>query len=612
MSVQLLSNTNNVLKIASITGYQGKAITETIINGFFTVNRQWIVKYWNRAAEKLLRVQAKDIVGKNLWEKFAETIPLDFYAVYHKAFLKDIPVHFQEYWAEMGTWFDVVTYHCDDTLSVSFKSSNQMTKPEYPEQQLCSMAELYKFVTEVTNDSLWEWNLQSKEIFWIDGGHKRTFGYPIENALIPQSFWENIIHPDDKDRVLTRLNKIITQGTLPLWEDEYRFKKANGEYAYVHDRGHIIYEEGKAFRMIGATQDITARKLTEIKLLESEKKLSLIARQTENAVIITDADGKITWVNSAFTRITEYEPKEVMGKKPGSFLQGKETDPSTVQYLRDKIKDKQSFDCDILNYSKSGRLYWVNIQGQPLLDENENSDRYFAIQTDITEKVLLKNKLAQERQERQREITYAAVTAQESEREDIGKELHDNLGQILAVAKLYIQMAQKQKREKNREMYLQKSCDLVVNVIDEIRRISKALVIPGVHIIGLFDNIKNLIHDLGMIHPVKIEFHEDNILQGDMNEKLQMTIFRIVQEQVNNILKHSKAAHATINLSIEENNILLCISDDGDGCDMLKEKNGVGLINIHSRAELYHGSVTVTSRPGEGYSLKVVLPLIAV
>ena len=79
----------------------GKPITEIITNGFFTVDRKWTVKYWNKAAEKLLGVQAKDIVGKNLWEKFAGSIPLDFYTVYHKAFLQDIPVHFEEYW---GKW----------------------------------------------------------------------------------------------------------------------------------------------------------------------------------------------------------------------------------------------------------------------------------------------------------------------------------------------------------------------------------------------------------------------------------------------------------------------------------------------------------------------------
>ena len=91
----------------------------------------------------------------------------------------------------MGAWFDVITYHCDDTLSVSFKSSNHPGHPllpKNPEQQLKILNELYRFVTEVTNDCLWEWDLQTKEMFWIDGGHKRVFGYQIENALIPKVF----------------------------------------------------------------------------------------------------------------------------------------------------------------------------------------------------------------------------------------------------------------------------------------------------------------------------------------------------------------------------------------------------------------------------------------
>jgi len=486
MAVALL-NTNGVKKAGSNNGYHGKSITEIVTNGFFTVDRKWTVKYWNKAAEELLGVQAKDIIGKNLWSEFAGILPLDFYAVYHKAFLQDIPVHFEEYWGEMGAWFNVITYHCDDTLSVSFKSSNQPVHPAYallpghPAQQLKILNELYRFVTEVTNDCLWEWDLGAKEIFWIDGGHKRAFGYHIENALIPQSFWESRLHPDDKQGVLTRLNKIITEGSECVWEDEYRFKKANGDYAWVHDRGHIIYDDGKeTSRMIGATQDITA-------------------------------------------------------------------------------------------------------------------------------KVLLENKLVRERQTSQREITAAVLTAQENERATIGRELHDNLGQILAVAKLYLQMAKR--IENKRETYLDKSGGLIVNVMEEIRRISKALVIPDINIIGLFDNIKNLIQDLSIAHPIKIEFQNDGINEKDLDEKLQVAIFRIIQEQLNNILKHAKASQATINLSRQENEAILLISDNGEGCDILKENNGVGIINITSRADLYNGSVTIISKPGEGYALKVVLPL---
>ncbi len=483
MASQLLAKTNGIAKTDNNNNYSVKPVTETLTNGFFTVDKRWTVKYWNKAAEKLLGVPAHDIVGKNLWKKFAGTIPIEFYTVYHKAFLQDIPFHFEEYWGEMGAWFDVMTYCCDNTLSVSFKSSNHPHSeyPEDPVQQLKSLNELYRFISQITNDCLWEWDIRAKKIFWIDGGHKRVFGYPMENYLIPQNFWESLLHPDDKAGVLLRLKKSIASGSGSVWEDEYRFRKANGNYAFVHDRGYIIYSaDMKAIRIIGATQD-------------------------------------------------------------------------------------------------------------------------------ITERVLLANKLVQERHTRQREITDAMLTAQEKERENIGKELHDNLGQILAVAKLYMQMAKTY--ESKREMYLEKSCDYIENVITEIRKISKTLVIPGTHIIGLFDNIKNLLHDVVEIQPIKIEFHEEGIKEDDLNGKLQLAIFRIVQEQVNNILKHARATRATINLSRQEDEIILHITDNGEGCDLSEKKNGVGIINIKSRAELHQGNVTIASKPGEGYELKVVLSL---
>jgi PAS domain S-box-containing protein len=469
------------------TGYNGKPITEIITNGFFTVDRGWTVKHWNKAAETILGVPAADIIGKNLWNEFAGAIPVDFYAVYHNAFIQDIPTHFEEYWRKMGAWFDVVTYHCDDTLSVSFRSRNHPADSGRLQQRIKVLNELYQFVMEVTNDCLWEWDLRTKELFWIDGGHKRAFGYQIVNTIIPQSFWENHVHPDDKVRILNRLNKILSKGSDKTWEDEYRFQKAGGDYAYVHDRAHIIYDGDEvACRMIGATQDITVRKSAENKLLESEKKL------------------------------------------------------------------------------------------------------------------------VQERLKRQKEITHAVLVAQENERSEIGKELHDNLNQILGAAKLYIEMAKTD--DENREMYLEKSSGFIVNVIEEIRRISKTLSSPGM-IMGLFESIKILLDDLSMINGIKIEFQESGINEEDLGEVLQLTIFRIVQEQLNNILTHAKATSATISLAKQGNEIILIIADNGNGCNLLQEKKGVGIININSRAELYQGRVTIVSKPGEGYVLKVVLPL---
>lgn len=484
MAVKLLSNLSAVKKTDRYINFPQKLVAETLTNGFFKVDHNWTVRYWNQAAEKILGVQSSTIVGKNLWEKFSEIIPPGFYKAYHNALLQDIPVHFEEYWEEKKAWFDVITYHFDDTLSVSFKSSPQPAHsqhPDHPEQKLKILNELYRFVAEVTNDCLWEWNLQLKVLFWIDGGHKRVFGYDIEDALVPQSFWESLLHPDDKMRILSKLNKIITTRSGFEWEEEYRFKKADGEYAYVQDRAHIFYEGDKnAARMIGATQDITTRKLAEMQLVE-------------------------------------------------------------------------------------------------------------------------------ERLSKQKEITYAVLKAQENERTNIGKELHDNMNQILGAAKLYVEMAKTD--EGNREMCLEKSSTYILNVIDEIRRISKTLATPGMRFIGVVESIRGLVDDLVMVHALKIEFYEKGIGEEELDEELQLNIFRIVQEQTNNILKHAKATHAHISLTKLPDKIQLVISDDGVGCDVSKTKKGVGIIHIKSRAELFHGKTSIVSKPGEGYTLKVILPL---
>jgi signal transduction histidine kinase len=128
-------------------------------------------------------------------------------------------------------------------------------------------------------------------------------------------------------------------------------------------------------------------------------------------------------------------------------------------------------------------------------------------------------------------------------------------------------------------------------------------------VMGLFDSIKLLLDDLIMAHALKIEFQAAGVDEETLDERLQLTIFRIVQEQLNNILKHAKATCATIHLTRMGNKIILLISDNGNGCNILEEEQGVGFINIKSRAELYHGNVSIVSMKGEGFALKVVLHL---
>jgi PAS domain S-box-containing protein len=466
-------------KMPERNGYFGKPVTETISNGFFIVDQKWTVKYWNKAAEKLVGIRSEDILGKNLWKGFSKLIPSEFSQVFNHSFLKGIPNHFEEYLGKMGNWFDVIIYHCDNRVSVSFKSITQPMKNEDLQQQLIQLNELYKFVTEITNDCLWEWDLLTKEIFWIDGGHKRVFGYQIENALIPQSFWEDRVHPDDRRRVLVGLKKMTTGKSVKLWEEEYRLKKADGEYAFVQDRGHVIYDqELGAIRMIGTTQDISSRKLIEEQLVE-------------------------------------------------------------------------------------------------------------------------------ERLTKQKEISHAVLTAQENERLDIGRELIDNLNQVLSAAKLYIELAKTD--DEHKLELLEKSSGYIVDVIEEIGAISKKLSMPGMST-GLHDSIRFIVDKTNKVHSVKIDFQANGIEEEDLDQTLQLDIFRMVQELVSNIIKHSHATGAIINITRKLNEITLLVSDNGQGCDLLKVKMGMGTINILSHAEPYQSRIATISTPGNGYEFKAVLP----
>ncbi len=115
------------------------------------------------------------------------------------------------------------------------------------------------------------------------------------------------------------------------------------------------------------------------------KRLSLIAQKTQNAIIITNNLGLIEWVNEGFRKITGYTSTEVLNRKPGDILQGKDTDVETIRYMRSAINQGLPFNCEVINYHKNGTPYWMRITGQPLFDGHGKLTQYFAIEEDISE-----------------------------------------------------------------------------------------------------------------------------------------------------------------------------------------------------------------------------------
>ncbi|PAW67371.1 MAG: hypothetical protein B9S34_05615 [Opitutia bacterium Tous-C1TDCM] len=115
-----------------------------------------------------------------------------------------------------------------------------------------------------------------------------------------------------------------------------------------------------------------------------ERKLSLVAARTDNAVVITDAERRIEWVNEAFTRITGYTLEEAVGRKPGAFLQGEETDPATVRMMREYLERGESFRVEVANHRRTGEPYWIELEVQPIREPGGRLTHFMAIEIDVT------------------------------------------------------------------------------------------------------------------------------------------------------------------------------------------------------------------------------------
>ena len=217
----------------------------------------------------------------------------------------------------------------------------------------------------------------------------------------------------------------------------------------------------------------------------------------------------------------------------------------------------------------------------------------------------LEKELEDQRKEKQQQITKAILEAQEEERRSIGAELHDNINQILATANLYLTTALHE--EANTAELIKKSKECINSGIEEIRKLSKRLVTPVFISTGLKQAIEDLTNDIRDLKKIDIRTDLDELEDTPLHDTLKLNLYRIIQEQLNNILKYANASEICVRVNIRNDNVTLLISDNGKGFDTGIQSKGVGMINIQNRAELFNGKVEVNSAPGKGCSLKVIV-----
>ncbi|MFL5772917.1 MAG: PAS domain-containing protein [Flavisolibacter sp.] len=341
--------------------------------------------------------------------------------------------------------------------------------------------ERFDIMMKATHDLIWDWNLETNEIYRDEIGLKKVYGVSNNDSIKGIYQWLARVHPDDQLKAEETMKEIVKTMVQDTFDIEYRFRRDDGSYSNVYDRGMIIRNpDGKPIRMIGAAQDVTERKRLEQELLQNEL-------------------------------------------------------------------------------------------------------------------------------ERQKAINQATVDTQEQERSDIGKELHDNVNQVLTTTKLYLDLALTNGELKDE--LIQKCTKNIVSVINEIRQLSRSLMDPSIGDLGLIDTMKDLVESINMTRKLHVNLSVERKIEMLLDKNQKLTIFRIIQEALNNAIKHAKAETVSIVFRSFETSLEVMIEDNGIGFHPSQVKKGAGLKNIQNRIYLINGSHTIQSEPDKGCKITIKFPI---
>jgi PAS domain S-box-containing protein len=565
-------------------------ILDRIEEGFTILDGEWCIMYTNHGAERISGRKKEDLLGRNLWELFPETKGTIVEEQYRKAVREQTPVRFQTFIPPpYHLWLEIKAYPSHQGLTLFFRDISREKKAEeersaFQRQMEEQNALLHEILSRISDcffavDRNWRvtyWNQKAEEVTGVKSA-----------AILQQHLWEYFSHAVSSPWH-DHLQQAFLSQKKTCFEARSTLRPALMEVT--------VYPSSKGLSVF--FKDITHKKAKE----EEHQRLSLLARETVNAVSIVDANGQVSWINEAFTRITGYTLPEItiQGHR---LLNGPLTDSAVVHKMARRLQQGRPFCGELLIYTRDKKKKWVEVSGQPVGYEQGGLFQYFFIQTDITERKKLERSL----REQKSKMTGAVLEGQEKERAQIARELHDGVNQVLTTVKLYNELCMD--REKQNAALLQRSVHLLQSCINEIRSLSKRLSAPSLDTSCLGASIRELVKMVSDTNQMQVhlDLGDEDLLS--VEENLHLAIYRILQEQLTNILKHAAARVVHVALQKVRNTLVLQVRDDGRGFDTRKKANGIGISNMISRVEAFQGTLQLKSAPGKGCTLIARFPL---
>jgi two-component system cell cycle sensor histidine kinase/response regulator CckA len=270
-----------------------------------------------------------------------------------------------------------------------FGVTQDVTERRAAEQALRDSEERLRLALRATNDVVWDWDILHDTQRWNESGAV-VFGW-TDIVAAPQdcNWWFERVHPDDHQRVHDGFAAVLDDPTRDRWEDEYRFRRADGSYAFVMDRGYVLRDAtGRPTRMIGAMLDVTERHQTQAEL----ERLRSAIEQAAEAIVITDVNGTIQYVNPAFERVTGYPRDTAIGQNP-RILRSGEHDDTFYRDLWRTITSGGTWHGRLRNRRRDGALYTEDATISPVHDAAGRIINFVAVKRDITHELELEAQL---------------------------------------------------------------------------------------------------------------------------------------------------------------------------------------------------------------------------
>jgi len=507
---------------------------------------------------------------------------------------------------------------CIEQRTQELKRTNLQLKREIEErarteEELKRTKEYLENVIENSVDAIGIVDRQGKFILW-NRRAEEIYGYPFDE-LAGKTAFELYTDADELGELLTRLRRDEV-----VREYEIRMKKRDGSIVPMDISISLLKDEfGRTIGSVCVARDLSERKRTEMELKrakddlacyskdlerqvkERTREITSILKYTPAVIYIKDQDGRYRLVNSRYEELFGIKNEEIQGKTDKDIFPR-----DVVEHIR--ASDRRVFagmrSCQVEEHipQHDGTHTYLSVKF-PLYDQEGGATGLCAILTDITELKKAQNQL--------RRLSARIMAGQEMERAAIARELHDELGQVLTALRMDAVWLQK-RLEYNDPQAAERAltlCDLIDKTIDEVRAIALRLRPSVLDDLGLIPALEWYTTDLEKRSGIACIHKHRNVPK--VHNLVATAAYRIAQEALTNVVRHSKATHVEVTLEAEAGLLKLSVVDNGCGFDpmALSEADVLGLAGMHERAGLAGGTLEIESRLGKGTRVCCRLPL---